>query len=135
MAGAFTDLEGGFKELYPQSVVEPMVNDEAPFRAELKKAVPSKLQVSEGLVTFLAETGGMSPMGQMADGIALPPTMNRVDTRLVLKPTNFAYGIELGFLTRNAANSNRSAFNGGEVQRNTNNAISHLGWFIESTYT
>ncbi len=135
MAGAFGDLETGFKELYPQDVVEPMLNDEAPFRAELKKAVPSKFKVSEGLVTFVAETGAMSPMGQMADGIGMPASMNRTDIRLVLKPTNFAYAIELGFLTRTAANSNKSAFNGGEVQRQTDNGISHLGWFMESTYT
>jgi hypothetical protein len=135
MAGAFTDLGSSFKELYPQEVVKPMVNDEAPFRKELKRAVPSRYQVSEGLVTFLAETGTISAMGQMADGIALPPSMDRTDVRLVLKPTNFAFAIELGLLTMTAAASNKSAFNGGEIERNTNNAISHLAWFIDSTYT
>lgn len=134
MAGAFTDLGSSFKELYPQSVVEAMVNDDAPFRKELKRSVPSSYKVNEGLVTFLAETGTQQAIGQMADGIDLPPAMDRTDVRLVLKPTNFAAAIQLGLLTMTAGNSNKSAFNGGEVARNTNGAIAHLGKFIESTY-
>lgn len=135
MAGAFTSLTDSFKELYPQSVVESMVNDEAPFRAFLKRKTPAAFSVKEGLVTFLAETGAQQALGQMADGIGLPPAMDRTDVRLQLIPTNFAAAIEIGFLTSSAGNSNKSAFNGGEIQRNTNGAISHLGKFIESTYT
>lgn len=135
MAGAFTDISNSLKEIYPQDVVEPMTNDEAPFRAFLKKRNPTQTkEVTEGLVTFLANVISQPSVGQMADGIALPPTMDRTDVRLVLKPTNFVGSIEVGLLTMNAANSNKSAFNGGELARSTNNAISHTAKFIESTY-
>jgi hypothetical protein len=135
MAGAFGDISNSMKENYPQEVVEPMTNDEAPFRAFLKKRNPTQTKnVSEGLVTFIANTISQPSVGQMADGIALPPTMDRTDVRMVLKPTNFVGSIEVGLLTMNAANSNKSAFNGGELARSTNNAISHTAKFIESTY-
>lgn len=134
MAGAFTSISDSLKEIYNQDRVEPMVNVEAPFRAFLKKALPAGAKPTEGLVTFLANTHGNAAVGQMADGIALPPAVDRTDVRLQLKPTTFAGAIEVGLLTMNAANSNKSAFNSGELERNTNDATAFTAKFIEGTY-
>lgn len=134
-AGAFADITNSIKNVYVDKVVEPMVNNEAPFREFLSKELPAGAKVREGLVTFLANTLSNQALGQMADQGALPPTVDRTDVQLVLKPTIFAGAVEVGFMSMSAVDSNKSAWNGGEFRRQTNDIIANAAKFIESTYT
>lgn len=135
-AGIFTSITTSLKNTYTSKVVEPMVNETAPFRKDLSKNVPAGGFVSGG-AGILKFAGNLAPeqnVGQLLDSGTLPPTKDRSDVQFQLTPTIFAAAVELGWLTRSAASSDKGAFNGGELRRRTNDGISTLGKFIESTY-
>jgi len=135
MAGEFESITNALKIAYPPKVVEPMVNEETAFRRTLQKSVPSGARVNEGIVKFGGNLNPPQNIGQNVDGGTLPPAKDRTDVQFTLTPTLFAGSLQLGFITKSAGNSNKSAFNGGEVMRRTKEIISDLAKHIERTYT
>lgn len=135
MAGAFADIGASIKEVYSPKNVEPLCNNNLAIRPWLKKKLPpGGTHTKGGYLTFVANTIGMQTSGQAADNAALPGTYDRTDVRLQLKPTAFYSSIGVGLMAMNAVNSNTNSFNGGELARQSNDAITFLGKFIDSTY-
>jgi len=134
MAGEFESITNALKIAYPPKAIVPMVNQETPFRTQLKKNIPTGGRVTEGLVKFGANFNPPQNQGQLVDGGALPTPKDRVQDQFLLKPTIFAGGFQIGWVTKAAGNSNKSAFNGGELRRRTEETIADLSKFIEQTY-
>ncbi len=132
--GAFGDITDGLKNAYPRKAVEPMVNEETPFRRTLKKSVPSMSRVSEAIVKFGANLNPPQNQAQISDGAVLPPPKDRTQDQFTLIATLFPATFQIGWLTRRAANSEVSAFNGGELRRRTEETIADNAKFIEQTY-
>lgn len=134
MAGEFEQITGALKIAYADKAVEPMVNAEAPFRKKLSKGVPSGARVSEGIVKFGGNLNPPQNVGQLVDGGTLPAPKERTDVQFQLTPTLFAGSLQIGWISRSAANSSKSAFNRGEVRRRTDEVVQDTAKFIESTY-
>lgn len=134
MAGEFDQITGALKIAYPPKMIEPMVNAETPFRAKLKKSLPAGGRVTEGIVKFGANFAPPQNVGQTADGGSLPSPIDRTQDQFQLVPTLFPGGFQIGWITKAAAGSNKSAFNGGELRRRTEETIQDLAKFIDSTY-
>lgn len=134
MAGEFQNLGVALKVVYPNKALEAVINEEAPFRAALGKSVPAGAKVTEGDVKFNGVLATGQNVAQIVDGGDLIDAGERSEVQFNLRPTIFQATMNLGWLTRKAANSGKSAFNGGEVRRRTMETTSNLGKFIESTY-
>lgn len=134
MAGEFESITNALKIVYAPKVVEAMVNSETPFRRKLGKSLPAGGRVTEGIVKFGGDLNPPQNVGQQVDGGALPAPKERTDVQFQLTPTLFVGGMQVGIITRNAANSGKSAFNGGEVRRRTDEVMEDTAKFIESTY-
>lgn len=134
MAGEFDQITNALKIAYPSKAIEPMVNEETPFRKALQKSVPSGGRVTEGIVKFGANLNPPQNQGQLVDGGALPTPKNRTEVQFQLTPTIFAGGFQIGWVTKAAGNSSKAAFNGGELRRRTEETLADLGKFIEQTY-
>ena len=134
MAGEFQNLSVALKVVYPNKALEAIINEEAPFRAKLGKSVPAGGKVTEGDVKFNGVLAMPQNVAQIVDGDDLQDAGERAEVQFNLKPTIFQGTMDIGWLTRKAANSGKSAFNGGEVRRRTTETTSNLGKFIESTY-
>lgn len=134
MAGEFQNLGDALKVVYPTKALEPMINEEAPFREKLGKSVPSNARISEGDLKFNGVLALPQNVAQIVDGGDLQDAAERSEVQFNLRPTIFTATMNIGWLTRKAANSNKSAFNGGELRRRTEETVSNLGKFIESTY-
>lgn len=134
MAGEFQNLGVAIKVIYPSKALEPMINEEAPFRAKLAKSVPAGSKASEGDLKFNGVLALPQNVGQIVDAGDLQDAAERSEVQFNLKPTIFQATMNIGWLTRKAANSGKSAFNGGEVRRRTEETVSNLGKYIESTY-
>jgi hypothetical protein len=133
-AGGFDALGDSLKVGYKPQVVEAMVNEETPFRSELSKELPSGSKVTEGAVRFAANLNPPQNWGQILDIGTLPTAKDRTEVLLKIAPTIFAGSLQLGMMTRYAANSGKSAFNGGEVRRKSDEAMVDLAKGIETTY-
>jgi len=133
MAGEFPNLGYALKVLYPTKALEPMLNEEAPFRAKVKTAIPAGSRVSEGDVKYNGVLALPQNVGQIVDGGDLQDAAERSEVQFTLKPSIFTGTMNIGGLTRKAANTNKSAWNGGEVRRRTEETVSNLGKYIEST--
>lgn len=133
MAGEFDSITNALKIAYPPKVVEPMVNAETPFRTKLRKMVGAR--VTEGIVKFGANFNPPQNQGNLIDGGALPAPKDRTQDQFQLTPTVFAAAFQIGWVTKAAANSAKSAFNSGELQRRTEETIEDLAKYIESSYT
>jgi hypothetical protein len=134
MAGEFEQITSALKTVYADKVVEPMVNEDAPFRKQLSKSVPAGARLTEGIVKFGGNLNPPENIGQLVDGGTLPTAKERTDVQFQLTPTLFAGAMQIGWITRAAANSSKSAFNKGEVRRRTDEVIADTAKFIESTY-
>ena len=134
MAGEFQNIDNALKIVYPPKAIEAMVNEETPFRKWLKKQIPAGGRVTEGIVKFGANLAPPQNVGQTADGGALVTPKDRTDRQFTLRPSIFTAGFQIGWMTRAAATSNKSAFNGGELRRRTEETITDLAKFIEQTY-
>ena len=134
MAGEFDAITNALKIAYPPKAIVPMVNQETPFRAQLKKLIPAGGRVTEGIVKFGANLNPPQNQGQLIDGGALPSPKDRTQDQFQLTPTIFAAGFQIGWVTRAIGNSNKSAFNGGELRRRTEETIADLAKFMEQTY-
>lgn len=134
MAGEFEQITNALKIAYADKAVEPMVNEEAVFRKRLAKGVPSGARVSEGIVKFGGNLNPPQNVGQLVDGGTLPAPKERTDVQFQLTPTLFAGALQIGWITRVAGNSSKSAFNKGEVRRRTDEVVVDTAKFIESTY-
>ena len=134
MAGEFQNLGVALKTVYPSKALEPMLNEEAPFRQKLAKSVPAGAKVSKGDVKFNGVLALPQNVAQILDGDDLMDATERSEVQFNLRPTIFTATMNIGWLTRKAANDDKSAWNGGEVRRRTTETVSNLGKFIESTY-
>jgi hypothetical protein len=134
MAGEFQNLGVAIKVVYPSKALEAVINEEAPFRAWLGKNVPAGAKVTEGTVKFNGVLALPQNVAQIVDGDDLQDAAERSEVQFTLNPTIFQGTLNLGWLTKKAANSGKSAWNGGEVRRRTTEVTSNLGKFIESTY-
>jgi hypothetical protein len=134
MAGEFQNLGVALKTVYPSKALEPMINEEAPFREKLAKSVPAGAKVSSGEVKFNGVLALPQNVAQIIDGEELQDAAERSEVQFTLKPTIFTATMQVSWLTRKAANDQKSAFNGGEVRRRTEETVSNLAKFIESTY-
>jgi len=135
MAGEFDQITAGLKNAYPKSVIDAMVNEETPFRKKLKKSVPAGSRVSEAIVKFGFNFNPPQNVGNLADGGTLPPAKDRTQDQGTLTPVIFAGAFQIGWTTRKAGNSNNAAFNGGELRRRTEETLSNLAKFVETSYT
>jgi hypothetical protein len=133
-AGAFQDLGSALKTIYPSKALEAIINEEAPFREALSKNLPAGGRVTEGEVKFNGVLKTPQNVGQILDGGDLQDAAERYEVQFALKPTIFTATMNIGWLTKAAADSGKSAFNGGETRRRTEETVSNLGKFIESTY-
>jgi hypothetical protein len=134
MAGTFFDIDNALKIAYPSKSISPMVNQETPFRAQLKKNIPAGGRVSEAIVKFGANLYPPSTANVIGEGANLITPGDRTQDQFTLKPTIFQNGFEIGWMTRAAGNSNKSAFNGGELRRRVEETLEDLAKFIEQTY-
>ena len=132
--GGFNVVTNALKIAYPAKNIEPMVNEEAPFRTWLKKNIPAATKVKEGTVKFGANFNPPQNVGQILDGGSLPVPKDRTQDQFELVATLFPATFQIGWITRRAAGSNKSAFNGGELRRKTEETIADNGKFIEQTY-
>jgi hypothetical protein len=132
--GAFTTVTNALKQVYSTKRVEAMINEETPFRAWLKKSVPAGTRVREGIVKFGANLAPPQNTGQILDGGTLPLPKDRTQDQFELYPTLFPGTFQIGWLTRRAGNTSKSAFNGGELRRKTEETLADTGKFIEQTY-
>jgi hypothetical protein len=133
-AGLYQNLGVAIKTIYPNKALEPMINEEAPFREKLGKSVPSGSKFSEGDLKFNGVLALPQNVGQIVDGGDLQDAGERSEVQFNLKPTIFTATMNIGWLTKKVANSNKAAFNMGESKRRTEETVSNLGKFIESTY-
>jgi len=133
-AGLWQDLGNALKVVYPSKALEACINEEAPFREALSKNIPAGGKVSEGAVTFNAVLKTPQNVAQILDGDDLQDAAERYEVQFTLKPTIFTATMNIGWLTKAAADSNKSAFSGGETRRRTEETVGNLGKFIESTY-
>jgi hypothetical protein len=134
MAGEYQNLGVAIKTIYPNKSLEPMINEEAPFRQKLSKSVPSGAKISEGDLKFNGVLALPQNVGQIVDGGDLQDAGERSEVQFNLKPTIFTATMNIGWLTKKVANTGKSAFNMGESKRRTEETVSNLGKFIESTY-
>lgn len=134
MAGEFHNITDALKIAYPPKVVEPMVNEETPFRRQVQKSVPADAKPTEAIVKFGGNLNPPMNFGNTVDGGTLPTPKDRTDVQFQLTPVLFAGAMTLGYITQSAADSNKSAFNGGEVMRRTKETLVDLAKWIERLY-
>ena len=136
-AGSYDVLSAtaALKVAYSSKTIKPMLNEERPFTKKLKTEVPAGSKEREGILKFNGNINRPMNVGQQLDDGKLPSPKDRDEVQFTLTPTLFVGGFQIGEITKQAANSNKSAFNGGELRRRTEESLAELGWFIESTYT
>lgn len=133
-AGNFDAITNALKVAYPAKAIEPMVNADTPFRRKLNKSVPAGGRVGEGIVKFGGNISPPQNLGNVGENVDLPSPKDRTDVQFQLTPITFTGSMGLGWITRAAFNSGKAAFNGGELRRRTEEAISDLSKYIESSY-
>lgn len=134
IGSGFSDLGVALKTVYPSKALEPMINEEAPFREKLSKSTPAGARVTEGDVKFNGVLALPQNVAQILDEGDLQTARGRNEVQFNLRPTIFQATMNIGWLTRRAANTGKSAWSGGEVRRRTEETASNLGKFVESTY-
>jgi hypothetical protein len=132
--GAFDQITNALKIAYPKKAIDPMVNEETTFRRKLSKNLPPGARMSDGIMKFGANLNPPQNVGQHTDGDNLPTPKDRTQDQFTMTATLFSGTFQIGWLTQQAANSNRSAFNGGELRRRTEETIADTAKFIEQTY-
>lgn len=134
MAGEFQNLGVAIKVVYPSKALEAVINEEAPFRAKLNKSTPAGARVTEGSVKFNGVLALPQNVAQIVDGGDLQDAGERSEVQFTLNPTIFTATMNFGWLTRKAANTDKSAWAGGEVRRRTEEVVGNLGKFMEQSY-
>lgn len=133
--GAFPDVLDGVKDIYPTRMVRAMENSKRPFSRSLKKELPADAkQLDEGVARFLANMAPPQNIAQIGDAQALPAPKDRTEKKFTLKPTLFVGTYQVGWITKQAANSARAAFNRGEVARRTEETVENLAKHMERIY-
>lgn len=127
--------EAALKVAYAPKVVEAMVNAETIFRPKLKKSVPAGAKATEGILKFAANFNPPQNLGNTNDGGTLAPAKDRTEKQFTLTPVLFTFSMQIGLVTREIANSNKSAWNGGELRRRTDEVMVDGAKYIESSYT
>lgn len=133
-AGEFQNISDAIKILYPNKALEPMLNEELVFRPALMKNLPQGGKVVEGIVKFGAWLSPAQNVGTLLDGGTLPPPKDRSERQFQMTPKVMAGSFQIGWQTKAAVNTGRSGFNGGELARRTEETVSNLGKYVESSY-
>ena len=134
MAGEFDQITNALKIAYPPKAIDPMVNDETPFRKKLKRSIPPGGKAAGGILKFGANFNPPQNVGYNADAGTMPAPKDRTQDQFQLTPVMFAGSFGIGAVTLNAADSDKYAFNGGELKRKTQETIADLAKFIDSMY-
>jgi hypothetical protein len=133
MVGTFSDVGNSLKLAFPAKFIEPMVNNETPFRNWLSKSVPPGSTFTQGKIQFGFNLNPPKNVAQIADGGALPTPKDRTDIQGTFLPTIYAGTFQIGWLTKKAFGSNEVAFNNGELVRRTEETISDTAKFMEQS--
>lgn len=135
VTGGFFDIDNALKQAYPKRALEPLLNQETPFRKKLKASIPSGAKASGGLLKFGTILHNPQNMAQILDGAALVVPNDRTQDVFTLKPTMFTGGFQIGWITKAAANTSNVTFtNGGEAAQRTEETLADMGKFMEQTY-
>lgn len=133
--GGFDAVIDSVKDTYPARTLRVMANVDRPFTRILKSDLPAGSKADDaGVVRFQAYMASPQSIGQLNDGDDLPVPQDRTEKRFTLYPKLFAGTYQIGWITRRAANSGASAFDGGEVARKVEETISDVAKHIERTY-
>jgi hypothetical protein len=136
MPGEFDQITNALKNAYPDVSVEAMVNEETPFRKALNRNVPAgSRSAGEGILKFGANFAPPQNVGATNDGASYPVPVDRTQDQLTLRPQMFVGSFQIGQITKVAANTNKGAFNGGELRRRTEETITDLGKHMERIYS
>lgn len=137
MPGLITDLSntGALKISYPPKAVNTMIQEDLKFRPRLKRGLPPGAKIGKGYeIHFGARLNPAQNVGMIADGGEFPTPKDAIDRQFTFYPRIFAADYTIGGMTRYVASDNETSFNGGELSRRPEEAMSNLGKFIESTY-
>lgn len=133
--GAFDVVVDSVKDIYSTRGVQAMENAKRPFSRSLSKDLPADAkQFDEGIARFQANMAPPQNQAQIGDGQDLIAPIDRTEKRFTLKPTLFVGTFMVGWITKAAANSAKSAFNRGEVARKTEETVENLAKHIERIY-
>lgn len=133
MTGTYTDVANSLKLAYPTKNIEPMVNNETPFRNWLDKSIPAGAIFKEGKIQFGFNLNPPKNVAQILDGDQLVAPKDRTDIQGTILPTIYSGSFLVGWLTKKAFGSNEVAFNGGELVRRTEETITDTAKFMEQS--
>lgn len=134
MPGTYSDVANSLKLAYPSKHIEPMVNNETPFRNWLDKSIPAGAIFREGKVNFGFNLNPPKNVANILDGGKLPAAKDRTDIQGTILPVIHAGTFQIGWLTKKAFGSNEVAFNAGELVRRTEETITDTAKFMEQNF-
>jgi len=133
MAGEIESLSNSLKNFYPDKAFQAMLNLEVPLR-KMMKANPYRVG-DGGIVKFLAYMDTAQNVSQIADGGDLPTPGERTEDQFTLNPSLFSGTFQIGEVTKGAANTNKSAFNSGELTRRIEETAEDIAKRINVVYS
>jgi len=133
--GGFDQITDGLKRRYPPKRIEPAVNVATPYRRQMKRDIPKGTTWNKGgLLYFGANLAPPQNIGVIADGDNLPTPKDRTNVQFNMTAKLMPGTFQIGWLTKQAGNSSESAFNGGELDRRTDETIEDVAKHIERLY-
>lgn len=134
--GGFDQITDALKRRYPQKRIEPAVNVATPFRRQMKRDIPKGTTWNKGgLLFFGANLAPPQNVGVIADGDNLPTPKDRTNVQFQMTAKLMPGTFQIGWLTAQAGNTGENAFNGGELDRRTDETIEDTAKQIERYYT
>jgi hypothetical protein len=135
MAGTFSDMLTDIKTNYSPKAVEVLMNAETPFLRQLPKDLPAGATFGDkGVLKFNVVDGLPENVGFHADNDSMPVPYDRSSIQFTLTPVIFSATTGIGEMTRHAANSSQSAFNGGEVNRRVDETVKNISKHMEQMF-
>lgn len=135
MPPAITDQPDALKIMYPDKIVETMIQEEKIFRPRLKRSLPPGARLSDGYeIRFGARLAASQNVAPISDGGNFPITGLPVDKQFIFKPVILAGDYDISGMQRFVGNSPKVSFNGGEVRRRPEETMSNFGKMIEQYY-
>jgi hypothetical protein len=133
MVGTLADLAGDMKTAYPAKNIEPMVNNETPWRNWLSKALPSSAVYTKGSVQFGFNLNSPKNVAQILDADQLVAPKDRLTVKGTIVPTIYSGAFQIGWMASKVLSSNDVVFNGPELSHRTEESISDTGKFMEQS--
>jgi hypothetical protein len=134
--GDFATLNTGndIKTIYPDEALEAFANLSQTVRPKLNKTLPGGSRVTQGVVKIGAYLHPANNSAQIPDVGTMPYPKDRVSTVWTITPTAFGATFQIGGVTLAAANSSKSAYNGGERARRVKETMQDVGKDMERIY-